>query len=84
MNDTRDNQGRAASQLPIRLAYLVSRYPAVSHTFILREVLRLRELGFEIAVASINPPDQPPENLTAAERAEMERTYYVKDRKSVV
>ncbi len=78
MNDTRDNQGRAASQLPIRLAYLVSRYPAVSHTFILREVLRLRELGFEIAVASINPPDQPPENLTAAERAEMERTYYVK------
>ncbi|MDG4554665.1 MAG: glycosyltransferase [Candidatus Competibacter sp.] len=78
MNDTHNDKGRAASRPPVRLAYLVSRYPAVSHTFILREVLRLRELGFEIAVASINPPDQPPEKLTAAERAEMERTYYVK------
>ena len=67
MNDTHNNKERAESQAPIRLAYLVSRYPAVSHTFILREVLRLRELGFEITVASINPPDQPPEKLTAAE-----------------
>ena len=65
-------------QPSIRLAYLVSRYPAVSHTFILREALRLRELGFEIETASINPPDQPLEKLTAAERAETERTYYIK------
>ena len=28
-----------------KLAYLVSAYPAVSHTFILREVQRLRALG---------------------------------------
>jgi glycosyltransferase involved in cell wall biosynthesis len=62
----------------IRLAYLVSQYPAISHTFILREVLRLRELGFEIAVASINPPDRPPEKLTAAEQAEAARSYCVK------
>ena len=27
------------------LAYLVSRYPAVSHTFILREIQHLRALG---------------------------------------
>jgi colanic acid/amylovoran biosynthesis glycosyltransferase len=65
-------------QPSIRLAYLVSRYPAVSHTFILREALRLRELGFEIETASINPPDQPLDKLTAAERAETERTYYIK------
>ena len=39
------------------LAYLVSRYPAVSHTFILREVLGLRRLGWTVHVASVNPPE---------------------------
>lgn len=43
-----------------RLGYLVSRYPGISHTFILREVLELRRQGFEIEVASINPPDRTP------------------------
>ncbi|MDX2034422.1 MAG: glycosyltransferase family 4 protein [Blastocatellia bacterium] len=62
----------------IRLAYLVSRYPAVSHTFILREVLQLRAQGFELHVASINSPDRPAEQLTAEERAEAEATWYVK------
>jgi len=62
----------------IRLAYLVSQYPAVSHTFILREVRRLRELGFEIHVASINEPDRPVDGLTAEEREEAGATYYVK------
>ena len=32
------------------LAYLVSRYPAFSHTFILNEVLRLKSLGFTFAL----------------------------------
>lgn len=61
-----------------RLAYLVSRYPAVSHTFILREVVGLRRRGFDIRVASINAPDRPPEELTAEERAECAATFYVK------
>ncbi len=61
-----------------RLGYLISRYPAVSHTFILREVLALREMGFEIEVASINPPDAAPDKCTAAERVETKRTFYVK------
>lgn len=78
MNDNDKNAVETHLQPTIRLAYLVSQYPAVSHTFILREVLRLRELGFEIAVASINPPDRPLEKLTAAEQAEAERTYCVK------
>jgi colanic acid/amylovoran biosynthesis glycosyltransferase len=63
---------------PTRLAYLVSRYPSISHTFILREVLSLREQGFEIRVASINPPDRPASELTAEERAEAETTFCVK------
>jgi glycosyltransferase involved in cell wall biosynthesis len=60
------------------LAYLVNRYPMMSMIFILREVLQLRELGFDIHVASINPPDRPPERMTAEEAAESARTYYVK------
>ena len=42
----------------IRIAYLVSEYPGISHTFILREVRRLRALNFDIRVASINAPDR--------------------------
>lgn len=62
----------------IRLAYLVSRYPAVSHTFILREVCTLRQLGFDIQVASINAADRPTAELTADECAEAANTFYVK------
>jgi glycosyltransferase involved in cell wall biosynthesis len=61
-----------------RLAYLVSRYPAVSHTFILREVQKLRLRGVDIATASINPPDRALEAMDAAERHEAEATYGVK------
>jgi colanic acid/amylovoran biosynthesis glycosyltransferase len=60
------------------IAYLVSRYPFISHTFILREVLALRALGFIIEVASINEPDRNGEALTEEERSEARRTYYVK------
>lgn len=61
-----------------RLAYLVSQYPAVSHTFILRELRRLRALGFDISIASINDPDRAITGLTAEEREEAAATYYVK------
>lgn len=60
-----------------RIAYLVSKYPDVSHTFILREVLALRERGIAIDVASINAPP-PRAGLTAIEAAEADRTFYVK------
>ena len=62
----------------LRIGYLISRYPAISHTFILREVLALRERGMVIETASINAPDRSPERLTAQERLEAERTFYVK------
>ena len=60
------------------MAYLVSRYPTLSMIFVLREVLALRALGFRIETASINPPDRPPEQLTADERNEAAHTYCVK------
>jgi glycosyltransferase involved in cell wall biosynthesis len=47
--------------------------------FVLREVLQLRELGFPIDTASINPPDRPLDRLTPEEAEEAARTYCVKD-----
>jgi colanic acid/amylovoran biosynthesis glycosyltransferase len=61
----------------IRLAYLVSQYPTAGHAFILREVRKLRELGFDIHVASIRAPDRPPGNLTAEELDEYRRTRFI-------
>lgn len=59
-------------------AYLVSRYPAVSHTFILREVQGLRALGLRVEVASVNPPDRAVEQMTSDERDEAMATYGLK------
>lgn len=63
---------------PIRIAYLVSEYPGISHTFILREVRRLRALNFDIRVASINDPDRPASDMAREERTELATTFYVK------
>lgn len=67
---------RSAS--PRRIAYLLSQYPSISHTFLLQEILGLRELGFDIATASINPPDRAQNQLTPAEAEAAETTFYVK------
>jgi colanic acid/amylovoran biosynthesis glycosyltransferase len=62
----------------MRFAYLISQYPAVNHTFILREVKRLRSLGFEIETVSISDPDRPLAAMTEQERGESASTFYVK------
>ncbi len=61
-----------------RLLYLLSRYPAISHTFFLQEVRGLRELGFDIETASINAPDRAKERLSAVEAEEAATTLYLK------
>ncbi len=61
------------------LVYLVSQYPAVNHTHILREIRGLRENGLGIDVISIRPADRPPSQLTAVEREEQSRTRVVLD-----
>src|SRR5579885_893038 len=61
-----------------RIAYLLSQYPAVNHVFMLREVRLLRDIGFDIRVASIRPPDRPLTAMTEAEQEEVPLTYYVK------
>ena len=60
------------------MAYLVSCYPAVSHTFILREIQGLRALGHTIFTASINAPDRVHEAMEAYEKQEAENTFFVK------
>jgi colanic acid/amylovoran biosynthesis glycosyltransferase len=63
---------------PPPIAFLLSRYPAISHTFFLKEVLGLRARGLEIDVASINPPDRALEKLPEVEASEARRTFYIK------
>jgi colanic acid/amylovoran biosynthesis glycosyltransferase len=65
------------SAQPIRLAYLVSQYPAVNHTFILREIRALRQLGADVTVISIRAPDRPWDKLSEVEQAEARQTFTV-------
>jgi colanic acid/amylovoran biosynthesis glycosyltransferase len=77
------DQTRLPTGAPIRLAYLVSEYPAVSHTFILREVKRLRSMNFELQVASINSPRQPLGEMSADDRQERATAFYIKEKGTV-
>ncbi len=58
------------------IAYLTSCYPAVSHTFIQREILAVRAAGVTVHTLSIRRPaaDDP---RSQVDRAELEATYYV-------
>ena len=56
----------------------MSRYPAISHTFILREKLALAAHGIHVEVASVNAVDRPASLLTADEQSEARATFYLK------
>jgi len=60
----------------MKLAYLTSRYPALSHTFILREVLALRECGIDVHTFSVRRTDAGA-LYTLAEKEEGERTFAI-------
>ena len=59
----------------MKLAYLVNRYPAVSHSFIRREILALEALGHEVVRFSIRPVDSALPDPSDA--AEAKRTVFV-------
>jgi glycosyltransferase involved in cell wall biosynthesis len=59
----------------LRIAYLVNQYPAVSHSFIRREIRALEQLGFEVMRISIRGWDRP--LADEEDRAERKRTRYV-------
>jgi glycosyltransferase involved in cell wall biosynthesis len=66
-------------QLPsaLNIGYLISQYPAVNHTFILREVQYLRRHGFELHTASIRDSDRPLAALSSDEAEEYRRTFSI-------
>jgi glycosyltransferase involved in cell wall biosynthesis len=61
----------------MKLGYLVSQYPALSHTFVLREVRALRSCGLEVCVVSVRRCDRPMAKLSADEADEAMRTFSV-------
>ena len=52
----------------MRIGYIASRYPAVSHTFIRREVAAMRERGFAIDTFSLRRAEQVLSDEDAQER----------------
>lgn len=63
----------------LRIAYLLSQYPAISHTFFLNEVLAMRARGFLIETASINSIHPPSGGFPSAETQEVAKTFYIKE-----
>ncbi|MGD9697157.1 MAG: glycosyltransferase [Thermoleophilia bacterium] len=59
-----------------RIAYITSRYPAISHTFVLREVAALRARGIEVDTFSVRATD-PAQLLSEADRAEAASTTVI-------
>jgi colanic acid/amylovoran biosynthesis glycosyltransferase len=60
----------------VKIAYLVSEYPSVTHTFIRRELLGVESLGIEVERFSIRKPAQA-RLVEAADQAEALRTSFV-------
>jgi glycosyltransferase involved in cell wall biosynthesis len=61
----------------MKLGYLISQYPALSHTFVLHEVRALRRQGLEVHVVSVRRCDRPTAQLSAEEAQEAQRTFSV-------
>lgn len=57
----------------MRIAYIISLYPAVSHTFVQREILELRALGVGIDTFSVRQ-SQRKDVLTAVDLLEAQKT----------
>ena len=58
------------------IAYLCSEYPAISHTFIYREIESLRNTGMTVHTASIHKPTNLTV-MTSDEQLEAEKTFMV-------
>ncbi len=69
-------QSRSRSAPLVKIAYLCSEYPAISHTFILREVDALRRLGAAITTFSIRRT-HPDHLLAQADRIAFQSTFAI-------
>jgi colanic acid/amylovoran biosynthesis glycosyltransferase len=61
-----------------RLGYLISQYPAINHTFVLREIRALRA-HFDVRTVSVRRSDRALEQLSAEEADEHRRTFSILD-----
>ncbi len=61
-----------------RIAYLVSQFPAINHTYVLREIQQVRSTSIDVDVASISVPDRPISSMDPDEAVEARRTFYIK------
>ena len=61
----------------MKLAYLLSEYPTLGHTYLLREVRQLRALGWDIQTISVRRPEERPSPLSPAETEELNSTWYI-------
>ena len=48
---------RSSEQSPLRVGYVLKKYPRLSETFVLDEILGLEAEGVDVAVFSLRPPD---------------------------
>jgi len=60
----------------MKVAYLCSEYPAISHTFVMREIDALRRRGAEVATFSVRRA-KPDTLLSRADRAAYESTFAI-------
>src|SRR5215467_11890977 len=60
-----------------KIAYLLSEYPTLAHTYLLREVRELRALGWEIQTVSVRRPGPRTSLLSPAENEEIAATWYI-------
>lgn len=59
------------------IGYVTSRYPLISHTFVQREVIGLREVGYDIETLSVVQTDAG-QILSPTDQAEAERTAFIR------
>jgi colanic acid/amylovoran biosynthesis glycosyltransferase len=72
------HRSKNGSSPSLRVAYLISQYPRLTHGFILQEVRELRTLGCHIQTFSVSAADRPECELSEAEREEYRQTFYIK------
>ncbi len=68
----------------VRVAYLTGHYPAVSHTFILREVEALRSLGAKVRTYAIRRPSADHLRGTAEQEAARDTFYVLATAKRII
>lgn len=64
----------AGEGAPPRVCYVTSHYPALSHTFVMREVQAVRAAGVRVETASVHRAD-PAHLLAQADKEEAARTW---------